>query len=197
MTADKVADDYTALIVAIVLESDDDHAVPAQTPPPAVVAVLLGNLARRNQFQVAVRADIVVPVIALWAVKARRCGRDRTPTYVAAGAERNELRIWSVRRIKPGRVHLPNRHQWMSTAASLVDASLAVSPLAVVANITLPSTVIGNVVADITKSALLKSSSWVVRGDVLPIDYTLGGAFWRASIALRAQYVRRFRRCRR
>lgn len=56
----------------MILETDDDRAMPVDATAPAVVSVVFVDLARSDQFQIAVGAYIVVSVVALRTVKASR-----------------------------------------------------------------------------------------------------------------------------
>ena len=87
---DEVTNDHSPLTVFVVLKAHDDHPMTAGTSPPPIVAVVFADLARCDELEIAVWADVVVAVITLRTVKSRFRRRDRLRADVALGGHREQ-----------------------------------------------------------------------------------------------------------
>lgn len=72
VSADKVANDDTPLAEEAVFEANNNHPVPLKTSTPTFVAVLCRDAVRGDEPEVTRCADVVVAIMALWAVEAGR-----------------------------------------------------------------------------------------------------------------------------
>lgn len=60
----------------------------AETPPPPIVTIVFADLPCRDELEVAIRADVVVAIVALRTVESRLRRRDRLRADVALGGYR-------------------------------------------------------------------------------------------------------------
>lgn len=68
VATDQVSNDDPSLPFFVVFKADNNHAMASQATAPAIVAILLADLRRCHELEVAICADIVVAVIALRAM---------------------------------------------------------------------------------------------------------------------------------
>ena len=120
---------------------------------PAIMAVVFADFADRHETEVAVGANIVVPVIALETVKTGGGVWDRMGADVAVRSDREDLVCvgsagWGVvggswrRRGRRAARHAADGKKGVRAAPALIDAAVAEPPVALIALVTLPVAVI-------------------------------------------------------
>jgi hypothetical protein len=87
VAADEVAGYYSSLAAASVFEADDHHSVATQTATPTAHSVLGADPTCGDKFVVACSADVVVALVAFWAMIACMGRGDRVCADIANGSE--------------------------------------------------------------------------------------------------------------
>jgi hypothetical protein len=72
VATDKVPNDDSALAMFVVFKTNKDHAMAVYAPTPSIMSVVFADLTRGDKFQIAIGADIIVPIVTLGTMKASR-----------------------------------------------------------------------------------------------------------------------------
>lgn len=87
----KVPHNNPPLALLVLFKAHHNHPMTLDAAPPAIVAILFADFARRAEFQVAVCADVVVAVVTDEAVEAGCGGGDGVCADVAVCGEGEDL----------------------------------------------------------------------------------------------------------